>query len=302
MMRGRFDSIALLLLLVAISRQAGAQNATLDDVRADFAKQDYRSALTKANQVLNSWRNEPPPGDKYELLMTRAECQLQLKDRLGSSTSFKSAAKCAADVNQLALAKANALIVEKSAMGKYTPRMGGTKDAIDIVPIDSRKQAMLAMKDDLWSQNKSQLDAALKATTLPPIEKVFTPLSDMFFLETAATGQANDSGQVMRDLGQHAYDLMQGEVSRNAGRVEQLNLSANSSDYDGSWGGARRGLSSPERDELKSCGTYLAKLRDRATEYRGIASKLGGNEQRWNNMVLDANDALNTAEGLAKAP
>ena len=61
----------------------------------------------------------------------------------------------------------------------------------------------------------------------------------------------------------------------------------------------RRGLISTERDQVKDATVYLAKLRDRATEYRGIASKLGGNEQKWDGLVLDANDTLAAAEALA---
>ena len=47
--------------------------------------------------------------------MLKAECQLQLKDRMGAVTTFKSAAKAAGDLNQLAAARANAVIIERSA-------------------------------------------------------------------------------------------------------------------------------------------------------------------------------------------
>jgi hypothetical protein len=281
---------------------AQAESISIEDVRADFDKGEYRAALTKTNKLFSSSLDEPLPSQKFELLMLRGECQLQLKDRLGASTSFKSAAKCAEDVDHLALAKANALIVEKSTMGKYTPTFGASKTPIDILPMDSRKQAMAALQAELWSQNKSQVDAAMKATALPPIEKIFVPLSNMFFLETVAKGEAFDTGKVMRDLGQHAYEMMKGEATRLGRRVEQLNQAANSSaDYTGGggWAGVRAGLSSPQRTELSQAREYLTKLRDRAAEYRGIASKLGGNEQRWDNLVLDVEDILSTAEGLS---
>jgi hypothetical protein len=230
--------------------------------------------------------------------MLRAECQLQLKDRTGAAATFKSAAKSAGDVTQLAQAKANALIIERSSMGRYTPRSGSSREPIDILPMESRKQAMASLQAELWATNKSQVQAALKATTLPPIEKVFVPLSDMFFLESVAKGEATETGQLMRDLGDHTYNLIRTEVTRHSRRIEQLSLAANSS-AGGDWGEARRGLHSPERDELKAAAPYLARLRDRATEYRGIAKKLGGNEHRWDELVLDINDTLAAAEGLA---
>jgi hypothetical protein len=197
------------------------------------------------------------------------------------------------------MAKADALIAERSAMGKFTPRLGATKDAIDIVPMDSRREAMKAYQAELWSQNKTQFDSALSATTLPPIEKVFIPLSNVFFLEMAATNDAPETGKVMRELGAHTYDLMHSEITRYATRIDFLTQAANSSTgSDGNWGGVRRGLFSNERDELKDAGAYLIKLRDRATEYRAVAGKLGGNEQKWDGLMLDINDTIAAADAL----
>jgi hypothetical protein len=277
---------------------AAAQTPSIDDARSDHAKGDYRAALTKLDRIIASSAAGPSSAEKYQLLMLRGECQLQLKDRTGAVATFKSAAKNASDLNQLAEAKANALIIDRSSMGRFTPRSGSSREPVDILPIESRKQAMALLQADLWSQYKSQIDAALKATTLPPIEKVFVPLSDIFFLETAATGQANETGKVMRELGQLTYRMIETDVTRLARRVEQLTLAANSS-AGGDWGGVRRGLHSPERDELKAAAPYLAKLRDSVTEYRGIAKRLGGNEQRWDELVLEINDTLAAAEALA---
>jgi hypothetical protein len=292
------DCPIIFAFVAIMAAGAVAQTASIDDARSDYAKGDYRAALAKVDKMLAYSAADLPPDEKYQVLMLRAECQLQLKDRTGAVATFKSAAKSAGDVNQLAQAKANALIIERSTMGRYTPRTGSSKDAVDIVPMESRKQAMALLQADLWSQQKSQVNAALTATTLPPIEKVFTPLSDIFFLETAATGQATETGKVMRELGQQTYRLIQTDVTKHSRRVEQLALAANSS-AGGDWGGIRRGLHSPERDELKAAVPYLTKLRERATEYRGIARKLGGDEQKWDHLVLDINDTLAAAEALA---
>ena len=94
-----------LLVLAMLSTAVGAQTTSIEDVRLDYGKGEHRAALQKANRLLASSLQEPPPSEKYELLMVRGECQLQLKDRLGAITSFKSAAKCAGDVAQLANAK-----------------------------------------------------------------------------------------------------------------------------------------------------------------------------------------------------
>jgi len=292
-------SVLMLWLAVLAPRVAGAEAESLENARFDFAKGDYRAALLKVNKILSNTLQPPQASEKYDILMLRGECQLQLKDRAGAIASFKSAVKSAADLNQVAAAKANALIVERSSMGRYTPSYTSGKQPIDVVATDTRRQAMGLLQADLWSKNKRQIEVALKATTLPPIEKAFVPLAEMYCLELAATGQTKDTGQLMRDLGQQTYQLMRTEITGYARQVEQLNLTANSSGGgNGRWDDGPRGLFSTERNELRNSVTYLEKLRDRATEYRTVAGKLGGNPQRWDAMVLDITDTLALAETL----
>jgi hypothetical protein len=231
--------------------------------------------------------------------MLKGECRLQLKDRIGASSAFKSAGKAAATANQLAAAQANALIIDRSFSGRYTPRAGTGKEPIDVLPMESRKRAMVELRAELWSKYKPQVDAALRADKLPPIEEVFTHVADMYFLESFATGDAAETGQIMRDLSQHAFGLMETEVSRYAGRVDQLNQLANSaSDGNRDWNSGRRGLTSQQRDELKSMLPYLNKVRDRASAYRRVAARLGGNEARWDALVANSTDAIFDAEAL----
>jgi hypothetical protein len=286
-------------MVLAVAACAFAQPSPADEARIDAAKGDYRGALRKLEKTLFASSELPPP-ERYELLMLKGECQVQLQDRLGAVSAFKAAGKIAGNVNQLAAAQANALVLERSSSGKYTPRYGAaTKDPIDILPLDSRKQAMTALQAELWSQNKQQVDTALKAKTLPPIEQVFTRVADMYFLETMVNGEPTQTGQVMRDLGKHAYDLMRTEQSGAARRIEQLNQIANSTSVLGAgWNASRLGLTSPQRDELKQMLPYLVKLRDRAAEYRRLAARMGGDEAKWDALVADTADAALDCEAL----
>src|SRR4051794_2716836 len=124
-----------LLLLLALSLAAGGAppakpDVSLESARADAARGQHRAALQKIGTLLAP-PNEPLPGDRYELLMLKAECQLQLKDRIGSASTFKSAAKAAGDTAQLAIARANAVIVERSSAGTYTPALAVGESPID---------------------------------------------------------------------------------------------------------------------------------------------------------------------------
>jgi hypothetical protein len=271
------------------------QQPSLEDIRGNLAKADYRTALDKVNKLVFSAR-EMHPAEQYELLMMKGECQLQLKDRIGASSSFKSAAKVASNLDQFAAAKATAVIIDRSAMGMITPPYGSNEKPIDIAPADSRKKAMAALHRQIWSRSQPDIDAALRANTLPAIEAAFARMVDAYLLEVAATGDAKETGKAMRDLGAHAFRLMQAELRRAAWRVEQFNLLANSTDDDDE---DRRGLKNSEIDELRAMLPYLAKIRDRARDYRGLAARLEGDERKWDSLEADAADALAAAESLA---
>jgi hypothetical protein len=286
------------LVLFAVGAKAQQQPVTYDAARVDVAAGDYRAALQKIARLL-SVTKESRPGERYDLLMLKGECQLQLKDRMGSVTTFKSACKAAGNLEQLAAARANALIVDRSVNGAYrSPSAGG--DTIDILNPESRKKAMAALLQDVWSKNKRDIDAAQRAETLPPIEKVFVAVADSYALEVATTGQAGEASAAMKQLGGRAFGLIRGEVSRYARAVDHMNQLANSAqDYRGGWGVTRRGLLPDERGDLREAMEYLSKVQGRVREYREVAAKLGGDPQKWDALVADISDALAEAEVLS---
>jgi len=165
------------LLLAGVmfaARAMAQQEVSFDAARVDAASGDHRAALQKIAKLLSSYK-APPPAERYEILMLKAECQLQLKDRMGSVTTFKSAAKSAGDLNQLAAARANAVIVERSSNGAYKSAFGSADPPIDILSPDSRKKAMAKLLQELWSKHKRDFDAAMRADTLPPSKKSSSP-------------------------------------------------------------------------------------------------------------------------------
>jgi hypothetical protein len=291
--------IALLILLTLSAAGVWGQPASIDDARADFGRGDYRGALQKISKLLGP-PNEPLPGDRYDLLMLKAECQLQLKDRLGSATTFKSAAKSAGDVKQLAAARANAVIVERSSNGKYTPAMSVGEQPIDIMPLESRKVAMARLEQELWSRNARDIDQAMQAESLPPIEKAFKVVADAYCLELATTGEAKQTGVTVHELGTRAYRLMEAEVTRSARAIDQMSQLASSAQaYGGGWVVSARGLLPAERDQLRERMAYLSKIQARAREYREIAFRLGGDHEKWDALVAQITDALADAEALS---
>lgn len=206
---------------------------------------------------------------------------------------------------QLAAAQANALILERSSAGKFAPRYApGGKEPIDIVQLESRKIAMAALRDELAAANKTQIDTALRGKQLPAIEQAFPRAADMYFLDVFAVGAGGDvqsgAGETARELGRHAFELMRAEVSRCDAPVDQLNQIANSSGVSArGWDTGRLGLTSQQRVELKAMLPYLSKIRDRATQYRVISARMGGEPQKWDALVADAQTTLVDAENLS---
>jgi hypothetical protein len=291
--------LLLLLMLGVLAAEVPAQAAaSIDEIRANVTSGDYRTALNKIHKELSASLQDQP--QRYELLMLKGECQLQMRDRLGATTAFKSAAKSAANLNELAAARANAVIVERSTMGRYLPRPGARADeAIDILLIDPRKQAMMAVQAELWSQCKQQVDGALRADKLPPIEQVFLRLADAYFLELYASGNASETGNAMQELAAHAFQLMRAEVTKTSSRIDYLMQVANSASDNGrGWNSGRMGLTSPQREEVKAMLPYLNQIRLRATEYRQTAARMGGDERKWDAVVADTVAVISDAESL----
>jgi len=293
----RWTAILSVLTSAPVLVFAQAASSDLDEIRSAMAAGEYHAAQKQIDQRL--FPAPTDPARRYELLMLKGECRLQLKDRMGASTAFKSAAKTAGSSAELAAARANALIVERSTSGRYVPRAGKGGEPIDIMAMESRKRAMNELRGEMWSQYKSKVEAATRAEQLPPIEDVFTSLADMYFLELCANGEATETGAVMQELGARAYKLMQAEVARCGSRVDHLSQLANSSGADArGWSTGRMGLTSQQRDEVKSMLAYLNKIGQRASEYRGIAARMGGNEGKWETLVADVVGLTGEAESL----
>jgi hypothetical protein len=160
---------------------------------------------------------------------------------------------------------------------------------------------MARLQQELWAKNKPDFDQAMRADTLPPIERVFTAVADAYCLELATTGDAKQSGQAMRELGDRAFRLMDAEAARAAREIDQLNQLANSAQGYGNlnWGVTQRGLMPAERNQLRDVGAYLAKMQARAREYRQAAARLGGDQQKWDALLAGITDALAEGEALA---
>src|SRR5690349_9206335 len=65
-----------------------SQPLTFAAARADFDKGDYKACLGKISKLLTTGAYKSDSPERYDLLMLRGECLLQLKQRPGAQAAF----------------------------------------------------------------------------------------------------------------------------------------------------------------------------------------------------------------------
>src|SRR4051812_25368080 len=97
--RQMWRSLSLVLLIVSISVPNRAQSAA--DIKKKMDAHDYREALRMVGDAL-SHRDAKDEAVRYELLMLRGECQLQLSQRMEAIAAFDAAGKSASTITDTA--------------------------------------------------------------------------------------------------------------------------------------------------------------------------------------------------------
>jgi hypothetical protein len=288
----------LSLLLAGLLIAAAPEKPTLASAQADFAKGEYRPCLQKIAQVLAMPESKRNPQERYDLFMLRGECLLQLKSADIADDTFHSAAtvlKGSDEMKKIADAEAVAILIKASPGLKYTPRTAGAQP-IDIVNPESRKAALQALFDDRLTVFKPKAVAANQSTNLVPIHELVPAINDLFLVELALTGETKQTLALGKELGAHARDLINGALRQINDRIQDLNMIANEPSTGTLNQIGYRGLTSPERDELKSLANELVKIEEVSARARHMAQRMGGDPQTWDTILADVSDAKQLAQ------
>jgi hypothetical protein len=294
----RIAGVGCLLLTVSIVTAAAPEKPTLESAQADFASGQYRPCLQKIAQVLampESKRNLP---QRYDLFMLRGECLLQLKSAEIADDAFHAAAmvvKDSGDIKKIADAEAMAILIKASSGLKYQPKTGGAQP-IDIVDKESRQKAMAALFDDRMAQFKPKVEAAVQSTNLVPIHELVPAMTDLFMLEVAVTGESKQTLALGKDLGAHARDLINGALRQITDRIQDLNMIANEPSTGTLQQIGYRGLTTPEREELRGLANELVKIEEVSARARQMARRMGGTPEAWDAILADVADAKQLAQ------
>jgi hypothetical protein len=288
-------TLVAIVLLVLSAASVNAQ--VIEDVHADLAAGDYRAALQKISKRLPE--SKANPSVRYQLLMARGEALVQLKQKSAALDAYRSALSAVrrdGDLNQSLAAQAMIQLLTAGAGWSYKSSDGATFDLIDR---ESRKKAAAAMLIDQLAKIRPKSERAAAADGLKPMIDLMPHLSAAMAIEYAASGNIQQTGEIIKPLGDHARLLLRREVDRIFLRTTELEDLSN--DFiileDNNIPG-RRGLHSDEMQELRGFLTVLDTVTQTSEEGRRINRRLGGTGESWDEVLIAASEVESCVRGV----
>jgi hypothetical protein len=290
----RLKVVGVLILCLATRAIAAPSMKELQD---KYRSGDYRGTLSGIAQAL-ALRGAPAEAyDRYELLMLRGDCLVQLNSGSYAGDAFDDARESTEDIPKRAAAGASELVARKAPIGKYVPRTGPDRDPIDIKSPDSRKKAMDALRADLLAQNRTKIEAARNADNLEPMIATLPVLRQIAVLEMGSTGQLTDTKPVLQELGIRARGLIGRDLKGCRMEVAQINANSVEIENDRL---ERRGLFTQERKDLAALGDHVQQIESVGSEGRRIAEILSGDVAAWDKIVAEATDLATRIEVILR--
>ena len=176
----RFAVAAGVLAAAMAGGEAGAQEAPpvpmTREIKAQVEAGDYREALKGLLRALDLKGPAAQAYDRVELLMLRAECQLQIKESRACLDSLEAARKEAGVQGKsdgVGAAMAMALLVQRSTAFRYVPKTAAAGPVapkpVDILDRQARPEAYKALFADELAGTRQKVRAAETVRTMPPI-------------------------------------------------------------------------------------------------------------------------------------
>lgn len=279
---------------------------TLKDLQEMMQEKEYRLCVQQIARLIRV----PGAAEKYDLPglhLMRGECFIQLGDQMSAIAAYKLAAK-SEKFEQTTEARAMVLLLTHSPKMTYQPT-DAAAPPIDVVTIDSRKKALVALLEDEVAKIKPEVERVMKGKSLKPTMNLLPRLIDLRALELFAAGRESTFAAVLYPLGDHVRQLMIDEMEKINQRLRQLDTLANQSvDVGGGgrrgrgygWDGytERRGLYTPEKNELRNIVHYLEEINETANLGLTLATFWQGKPEAWDPLVQGSKESLTFAEDM----
>jgi len=285
---------ALILILLA---EPGPNAVAIADIQHQIESRQYRAGLLQIAKVLKA--DNVTTAERYDLLMLRGEALLQLRQKPAAIAAFDEAAVVSRndeDFSRPALARATVTLLRQSQGMSYRSKEPGRD--IPLLKPEDRRRAMTALLADLLPGARKQVEQATRGRTLVPIEKLIPEIGDAYCLELIGTGKTEQTLPLVQQLGRHARGLIEGELARLNLRISQLTEAST----DLAWVDGdilyKRGLTSPEQNELREMIPYLRRIQLVARDGRRINLRVGGDGENWDRLIADCDESIARAESL----
>jgi len=226
-------ALAVLLLAPVAFAQEAQPIPTADQIKEQVGSGQYRPALQGLMRILNLKGPAAEAYNRPDMLMLRAECQLQVRETRSALDSLAQAQKEAAaagDADRLGAGLAMQLLIQKSPAFKYTPRSTTgpiAKKPIDILDLKARPDAYKALFEDELVGVRATVRKAETSTSLVPLMDASKQVAALRGVEKVATGDTVQSKEFAESLGSHAAALLGSGVAELASKTEAIAARAN---------------------------------------------------------------------------
>ncbi|HUO06946.1 MAG TPA: hypothetical protein VM008_01325 [Phycisphaerae bacterium] len=242
---------------------------SLENLNGLIDAQKYREALQLIMRMM------PMPGfDRAQLLMLRAECQLQIHESSSAVATLLEASRSATAANntvQAYDAAAFAVLIQKSAPRNiYTPLNSPEKAPIDILNRAKRKSAYQALLVDSIVTLQAKLRSASANGALPPFIDIAHDIPALKGIERNANGGTKQADQFAKDAANAAAKVITTSLADMDAHIAQIAASADrlvttgGSGYGSTYNNANtyrhQGLTQDEVQSLESIENTCARI------------------------------------------
>jgi hypothetical protein len=203
---------------------------TMDEVKKLADSGQYQDALKALGRISQLQGAAAAPYNRHEVLMLRAECQLQTKQTSAARETLELARKeavTALDEEKAAQASALKQLIEKSPGFHYTPKTGTSRKPIPILDRILRKAAYDALFADDLAPLQAKAKAAAVSKSLVPIAEASKLLSSVRAVERVSTGSNKQTEQITADLAKQSLKLFNDALEDLSTKTQRISDSAN---------------------------------------------------------------------------
>jgi hypothetical protein len=190
----------------------------------------YDEAMRAIDKMLGPARGNNAAVDRQEMLLARAECQVQLKrrdDAIRTLNQVRQEADRDNDIKASSEAFAFVTLIQRSTNFQYKPGTSNDKTPLNILDPDARKSAYNALlADELAAINKQQTSARTDQHLVPIVQ-----IAEAFYrvqaIERTATGNTSQTDLLAKELSQWAGGRFDATLLGYSDQINKIAESAN---------------------------------------------------------------------------